>query len=103
MDMKTMMRYVLIFVVSLVVLTGCGSSSSSGGDGNGSAPVVEQNSSIADDTNNTTPISNTNKVHQKSFSYDSTNRVVKEDLGDGKYIEYVYDDSGNLISQTVVK
>ena len=40
---------------------------------------------------------------QKTFSYDSTNRVTKEDLGNGSYIEYTYDNSGNLISQTVVK
>ena len=50
-----------------------------------------------------TPTNTTNKTHQKTFTYDSTNRVVKEDLGDGKYIEYIYDASGNLISQTVVK
>ena len=67
---------------------------SSSGGGGSVAPVV---------TPTPTPISMINKTHQKSFSYDSTNRVVKEDLGDGNYIEYVYDDSGNLISQTVVK
>ncbi|CAA6799323.1 MAG: Fimh-like protein [uncultured Sulfurovum sp.] len=39
----------------------------------------------------------------KTFTYDDTNRVVKEDLGDGSYIEYIYDDSGNLIQQNVVK
>jgi len=43
------------------------------------------------------------KTHKKTFSYDSTNRVTKEDLGNGSYIEYTYDDSGNLISQKVVK
>lgn len=42
------------------------------------------------------------RITSKSFSYDNTNRVTKEDLGDGKYIEYIYDDSGNLVSQTVV-
>ena len=48
-------------------------------------------------------ISSINKTHKKTYSYDSTNRVTKEDLGNGSYIEYIYDDSGNLISQQVIK
>jgi len=39
----------------------------------------------------------------KSFSYDSLHRIVKEEIASGVYIEYVYDESGNLISQQVVK
>jgi len=42
-------------------------------------------------------------TYKKSFSYDEVNRLVREDLGNGTYIEYTYDDSGNLIKQTVVK
>jgi len=42
-------------------------------------------------------------VTKKTFSYDSVHRVVKEELGNGKYIEYIYDESGNLLSQKVVK
>ena len=38
----------------------------------------------------------------KNYIYDSYGRVIKEDLGGGKYIEYTYDDNGNLINQTVV-
>ena len=34
---------------------------------------------------------------EKSVDYDSAGRVVREDLGDGKYIEYVYDENGNLL------
>jgi len=34
---------------------------------------------------------------EKVVSYDSAGRVVREDLGNGKYIEYVYDENGNLL------
>jgi YD repeat-containing protein len=34
---------------------------------------------------------------EKSIDYDSAGRVVEEDLGNGRYIEYVYDENGNLI------
>lgn len=37
----------------------------------------------------------------KAIAYDSIGRVTKEDLGDGKHIEYTYDTSGNLLSQKV--
>ena len=42
-------------------------------------------------------------IKYKKYIYDSTNKVVKEDLGNGIYIEYTYDDSGNLIQQNIVK
>ena len=38
----------------------------------------------------------------KTFTYDIFGRVVNEDFGDGRSIAYTYDDSGNLINQTVV-
>ena len=44
-----------------------------------------------------------NKEYQKTFVYDSANRVVTEDFGNGQSIEYVYDDSGNLIQQKIVR
>ena len=47
--------------------------------------------------------STTSIKYKKSFSYDKVNRLVREDLGNGSYIEYTYDDSGNLVKQTVVK
>ena len=47
--------------------------------------------------------SNISKIYKKSFSYDKTNRVTKEDLGNGNYIKYTYDNSGNLIKQEVGK
>jgi YD repeat-containing protein len=34
---------------------------------------------------------------EKAVEYDSAGRVVREDLGDGRYIEYVYDENGNLL------
>lgn len=34
---------------------------------------------------------------EKSVDYDNAGRVVKEDLGNGRYIEYIYDENGNLI------
>jgi ribosomal protein L33 len=36
---------------------------------------------------------------EKSVDYDSAGRVVREDLGNGRYIEYVYDENGNLLDE----
>ena len=38
----------------------------------------------------------------KTYTYDQAGRVIKEDFNNGKYIEYTYDDNGNLINQNVV-
>lgn len=38
----------------------------------------------------------------KTYTYDSAGRVIREDFNDGRYIEYTYDDNGNLINQNVV-
>ena len=83
-------KHVKWFLVSVavVILTACGGGGSGGGD------------------ESTTPTNNGGAISEnisKIFSYDDFGRVVKEDLGDGKYIEYIYDDSGNLIKQNVVK
>jgi len=82
MNTKKDIRLYLVLVVFLFILTGCGSN-------NKEHATLDAN--------------NVNEVYQKTFSYDSTNRVVKEDFGNGNYIEYVYDDNGNLVSQTIVK
>jgi len=34
---------------------------------------------------------------EKSVEYDNAGRVIKIDLGDGKYIEYIYDENGNIV------
>ena len=34
---------------------------------------------------------------EKSINYDDAGRVVREGLGNGKYIEYVYDENGNIL------
>lgn len=65
----------------------------------GSADSVVEIQALVNQTNKPS----TKKIYQKSFTYDTTNRVVKEDLGNGSYIEYIYDNSGNLIKQIVVK
>ena len=90
MNLQKFSKYLAVFVISLLILVGCGGSS--GGDfkgGNQSSTVNNTKTSIS--------------TYKKIFSYDSTNRVIKEDLGNGKYIEYIYDKSGNLISQKVVR
>ena len=46
-------------------------------------------------------IATLNKI-SKTYIYDIYGRVIEENLGDGRYIEYTYDDSGNLINQTVI-
>ena len=89
MNLKSFYRYVFGFLFLVFVFTGCGS------DNGGGAFLASDGNASGEN--------GLNKTHQKTFTYDSTNRVTKEDLGDGKYIEYIYDDSGNLISQTVVK
>ena len=153
MDMKRILQYIMIVIVSLAMLTGCGGSSSSPDTTkpvitlNGAssleltqgAAYTELGATATDDRDGTVAVTISGSVdtdivgsytityrakdkagneavatrtikvvlasitHQKSFSYDNTNRVVKEDLGNGNYIEYTYDDSGNLIKQTVVK
>lgn len=42
-------------------------------------------------------------IVSKSFVYDAYGRVTEESLGNGKAIQYSYDDNGNLIKQTVVE
>lgn len=87
MNFSKFLQWILVSM-AVVILTACGGGSSGGGD----EPIIP--------TNNGGAISeNISKI----FSYDDLGRVVKEDLGDGKYIEYIYDDSGNLIQQNVVK
>jgi len=39
----------------------------------------------------------------KTYLYDELGRLVKEDLGDGRYIAYTYDKSGSLIRQTLIR
>jgi len=90
MSLQKFSKYLAVFLISLLVLVGCGGSND-GGEFKGG----NQSSDNDSQTNITT--------YKKSFKYDSAGRVVKEDLGNGKYIEYVYDKSGNLISQTVAK
>jgi YD repeat-containing protein len=81
-----MLRVLLWFVLGfiLVGLTACSY------DKYDDTPIVYNNSTQT-------------VTYDKSVSYDSLNRVTKEDLGNGSYIEYTYDDSGNLISQKVVQ
>jgi len=83
-----MSKFLQWFLVSasVVLLSGCGG----GGGSSSSAGFVNNNEVVL-------------KNYKRNFSYDSVNRVTKEDLGNGNYIEYTYDDSGNLISQKVVK
>lgn len=45
--------------------------------------------------------SNGQKTIEKSINYDNAGRVVREDLGNGKYIEYVYDENGNILEINV--
>ncbi len=82
--MKHLIYGVLIFI-NIFILSGC------------SDRYISDD--LSDDTNNEVVV----KSYEKDFSYDSTNKIIKEDLGNGTYIEYIYDDSGNLISQTVVE
>ena len=90
MNLQKFSKYLAVFFISLFVLSGCGGNSGGEFKG-GNQPAGGNNTKTA------------NLTYKKNFSYDSTNRVVKEDFGNGKYIEYVYDKSGNLISQTVAK
>jgi len=76
MHRKEFYKHILYLLLLLIIFNGCGSD------------------------NETTEL---DKNHQKHFSYDSANRVTKEDLGNGNYIKYTYDNSGNLIKQEVVK
>jgi len=81
------MKKVNLYALSLILvfgLTGCDNSDNSDNSGDGGETV--------------TSIS----IQNKSISYDTYGRVVKEDLGNGQYIEYTYDDNGNLISQNSV-
>jgi YD repeat-containing protein len=47
--------------------------------------------------------SNNKTTVSKKLTYDQYGRVIREDLDSNSYIEYSYDNSGNLVSQTVVK
>ena len=38
----------------------------------------------------------------RTYTYDDLGRLVKEDLGDGRYIEYTYDKRGSLTRQTLI-
>jgi len=38
----------------------------------------------------------------RTYLYDDLGRLVKEDLGDGRYIAYTYDKSGSLVKQALV-
>ncbi len=39
----------------------------------------------------------------KIYFYDEFGRLVKEDLGNGRYIEYTYDKGGSFIKQTLIE
>lgn len=52
---------------------------------------------------NTNQQTGSKNIIKKSFTYDSYGQLVSENLGNGNYIKYVYDENGNLISQTVAK
>ncbi len=91
----------------MLILIGCGggsdetASSSGGNDGTTSSEGGSDEATTTGGDSGDVLIVQTK--FSKSIDYDLYGRVVKEDLGDGKYIEYIYDDSGNLIKQNVVK
>ncbi len=78
----------IIIVITLLLFTGC----------DWWWDKDKDKSSTSNNQNNITV-----KENQKLFSYDSSGRITKEDLGNGQYLEYVYDDNGNLIQQNVKK
>ncbi len=41
--------------------------------------------------------------YQEKFIYDGAGRITKEFIGNGNFIQYVYDNSGNIISRIIEK
>ena len=74
------MKHLQFFIAGFVILllAGCG--------GDGDSGVVTDKQKLV--------------VYKRSYSYDSANRVVGEDLNNKNHIVYDYDDSGNLVSQS---
>ena len=65
---------VFILILTLAFIGSCGVSNESSGESSYGRTTIE-----------------------KSVDYDNAGRVVREDLGNGRYIEYVYDKNGNLL------
>ena len=91
-----------VAIGTMFILIGCGGGSDGTTSSGGSNGVTSNDEPISSGGDSGDVLTTQTKI-SKTIDYDQYGRVITEDLGDGKYIEYIYDDSGNLIKQNVVK